>query len=240
LFIVKRLHYTRAVPSFCEADLQAIKHLVKPGDWVLDIGANVGWYTYALSSLVGSTGRVYSIEPIPETFALLSAVIKKLRLQNVVPMNYGISDADCRATMELPVWDFGTPNFYQARIIDDEAVQDLSLRQYELPMRSIDSLFLDLPTAIAFIKCDVEGHELSVIKGARHFFGKCRPAWFVEVSGDPDQNGSRSKELFDLFKGYDYAAYLFDGGKLRQRSPDDKAANYFFLQPSHFASFGSD
>ena len=67
-----------------------IKYLVKPGDSVLDIGANVGWYTNHLSLLVGEPGKVYSIEPIPETFALLRAVVGELGLSNVESLNYAM------------------------------------------------------------------------------------------------------------------------------------------------------
>src|SRR2546427_1905095 len=84
---VKRKYYARAVQSFWEADTEPLKYLVKSGDVVLDIGANIGDYTRVLSQMVGRGGSVYSLEPIPQTFDLLSAVIQQLRLENVHPIN---------------------------------------------------------------------------------------------------------------------------------------------------------
>ena len=48
-----------------------IKHLVSPGDIVLDIGANIGTYAKYLSGLVGQSGKVNSVEPVPQTYAIL-------------------------------------------------------------------------------------------------------------------------------------------------------------------------
>ena len=74
LFGVKKLYYARTIGTFWEPDVQPIKRLVKPGDFAIDLGANIGWYSHVLANLVGENGRVYSIEPIPDTFRLLSAV----------------------------------------------------------------------------------------------------------------------------------------------------------------------
>ena len=78
---------------------------------------------------------------------------------------------DSSALMELPLQDNRTPNFYQASIVANTQAT-VGLRQYTVQTRSIDSLFLGLPSPITFIKCDVEGHELSVIKGARQLLEK--------------------------------------------------------------------
>ncbi len=229
LFSLKKTYYARAVRSFWEADAEPIKYLVKPGDFVLDIGANVGWYTRILASLVGEKGRVYGVEPIPETFDLLSAITKKLRLLNVQLIRCGISETDSWALMEVPLYDHGGPNFYLARIAESLSATS-SLPKYAVELRSIDSLFLDLAENIAFIKCDVEGHELAVVKGAVKFLGRSTPSWLIEVSGDPDAVRSPSAELFDRLIEQNYVPYWFDGQKLNKRSPGDKAINYFFLQ----------
>ena len=84
---VKKHYYAGDVEKFWEDDVVPVRELVKPGDFVIDMGANFGWYTNVLSTAVGPSGKVYSIEPIPDTFQVLSGVIQKLGLKNVLPLN---------------------------------------------------------------------------------------------------------------------------------------------------------
>lgn len=232
LFFVKKHYYAYVIRSFWEPDAEPIKNLVKPGDFVIDLGANIGWYSNVLAGLVGKEGRVYSIEPIPDTFRLLSTIIKKLGLKNIQPLNYAISEKDGSAIMEIPLHGYGGKNFYMARIISRKESGG-SAKQHTVSLRSLDSLFLDVADKVTFIKCDVEGHELAVIKGASGFFQKTKPAMFIEVGGSPEKSGSSASELFDILKQYGYSAYFYDGQKLQARFPGHWSVNYFFLQPAH-------
>ena len=76
-----------------------------------------GDYTCILSRLVGEQGTVFSIEPIPETFEILSAVVARRQLSNVRLLNFGISESDGSAVMEIPLYEDGGENFYQAKIV---------------------------------------------------------------------------------------------------------------------------
>lgn len=234
LFELKKLRYVRSLNSFSEKDVKVVKLLVKPGDYVLDVGANVGWYTKVLSDLVGKEGRVYSIEPVPMTFDLLSFCVKKLGLKNVELMNCAISNRDGSALMEVPTYAAGGENFYEAKIIENKRTPDF-LRRFKVDLKSIDSLFLNLRENISFIKCDVEGHEFAVFEGARGFMDRLRPAWLMEVTGDPDNQESDSSELFKRFKNLGYAPYWFNGETLDMRRAGDKSSNYFFLRSEHIA-----
>ena len=134
--------------------------------------------------------------------------------------------------MEVPVDKHGVENSYQARIIGDYEC-DNGLRQYRVLRRSIDSLFSGLPKEISFIKCDVEGHEYAVVEGGKQLIEKNKPAWMIEVSGDPDDESCVSKRLFDYLSGQNYRPYWFDGKKLCRRRVGDRRVNYYFLQPQH-------
>ena len=61
-------------------------------------------------------GRRHSIEPIPVTFEILRANVRRLRLSNVVLMNCAISDVNGFATMEIPLWEAGGENLYMQRL----------------------------------------------------------------------------------------------------------------------------
>lgn len=237
-FLLKKYHYARTVPSFWEPDVQPLKYLARAGDLVIDIGAHVGWYTHILSFLVGEHGAVYTIEPIPESFNLLAAVIERLQLRNVQLMNCAISSEDGSALMEVPLHESGVENSYRARLVDNSRTC-VRLKRHEVGLRSLDSILSNFSRDPTFIKCDVEGHELSVVKGASQTIRKCGPAWLIEVTGDPDEKGSSADKVFGLLREELYQAYWCDGKALRARSPGDKAINYFFLQPRHVTQIES-
>jgi len=234
LQIIKKVYYKHLLRFFTEEDevsFKVIKHLVKYGDCVVDIGANIGVYTKYLSELVGIPGHVYSVEPIPLTFEILCSNVKKLGLKNVELMNYAISNTNDSVTMEIPLYESGGENFYRARIMKRNT--NSSLRRVSVESKTVDYLFSKLPYNISFIKCDVEGHELQCIKGAMKTIKKSKPAWLIEISGDLDSLNSTSYEIFKLLNEKCYDAYWFDGTSLTKRCPGDKSVNYFFLTQKH-------
>ena len=229
----KKYYYASDVKKFWEDDVAPVKALVKPGDSVIDMGANFGWYTNVLSSAVGPSGKVYSIEPIPDTFQVLNGVIQQLGLENTRPMNCAMSNADGITIMGVPHHEYGGNNFYRAQINMKESASDSTIQTYKVPMRSLDSQFFDIASRISFIKCDVEGHELAVVKGGARFFERSKPAWLMEVGGNPDEKGTAPHELFRIMRGYGYSVYYFDGEFLRLRPNGHWSVNYLMLQPAH-------
>jgi hypothetical protein len=83
------------------------------------------------------------------------------------------------------------------------------------------------------VKCDVEGHELAVLYGAEKLLRRYRPAWLMEVSGDPDDPASNAAGVVELMRTEGYEVFRFDGRKVRSRVHGDRAVNYFFLRPEH-------
>jgi FkbM family methyltransferase len=235
LQLMKKVHYARSVRSISEKDepeLKVIRHLLAPGHHAADLGANVGVYTNCLSELVGMSGRVYSVEPIPLTFEILRFNVQTWRLKNVELINCAISDINGCATMEVPLYESGGENFYGARVVT-EKVQHGPLRRVGVLSATVDSLFSELDPAIYFIKCDVEGHDLSCIRGAIQTIRNSKPAWLIEISGDPDDENSPAHETFAVLLGNGYEAYWFDGTTLRLRRSAKRSVNYFFLTDEH-------
>jgi len=231
---IKKRHYLRLLRSSLlekEPELRIVRNLVKPGDSVIDIGANVGVYSKILSELVGADGHVYSIEPFPPTFEILCYNVRKLRLDNVEPINVAVSDSEAVVTMAIPYDSSGAETHYRASIVKDQA--DTRKETTNVQAITIDSRFLKTPGIISFIKCDVEGHELACIKGATKFLARSQPAWLIEVSGEPDDKDSAAHSVFEILRDQGYFAWWYDGGKLRKRRPGDKSTNYFFLKDNH-------
>jgi FkbM family methyltransferase len=208
-----------------------MNRLINNGDLVLDIGANIGGYTKYLSELVGTEGRVFSIEPVPITYEILSSNVKKLKLKNVELMNCAISDRNARVELDIPKYASGLENYYQARIVENPEVTRHT--RVSVDSKRLDTIFSHLRGKVSFIKCDVEGHELKVIKGAADLIRNSEPALYFEISSNPDDPHSPAFEAFRLLKREGYEAYQYDGQCLKRRTSGDYRVNYFFLKGKH-------
>lgn len=171
---LKRLNHLRQLRAgrFAspEPEFRALERWVHPGDWVLDVGANVGHYTARLSNLVGAQGRVVAFEPMPETFAILASVAAACPHGNITLVNAAASDRTDLVSMSAPAYASGGRNLYQARIGDDDAGRSIAT----LP---IDALALP---RVSLAKIDVEGHEAAVLRGMAQLLGRDRPVLIVE------------------------------------------------------------
>lgn len=229
-------HYYRALRDFREgeeADMSVVRYLVAPGETAIDIGANIGIYTRLLSGLAGPDGRVVSFEAVPSTHSILARNVERLALGNVRVLNYAISEADGNAEMEIPAF----RGFYRAQLAagGDAGSGGPGPKGRRVPVetRTLDSLFGGYALPIAFVKCDIEGHELSCIRGAGNLLDRHAPAWLIEIGGDPDATDSNGGRLFEEFRRRGYGAFWFDGKELRARAPGDASINYFLLKKEH-------
>ena len=174
---LKRIYFRRQIrrDSFVtsEPEYAILSTLITAGDWVIDIGANVGHYTKRFSELVGPTGRVIAFEPVPETFALLAANLQVLPKTNVTLINAAVSDKTNLVGMSVPAFDTGLRNFYQAHLSD---ASDSGLQVLTLCLNS-----LDLAHKITLVKIDAEGHEARVLRGMHQILLRDKPTLIVET-----------------------------------------------------------
>ena len=158
-----------------EREFSMLPDFIGPGDWALDVGANVGHYTLRMSQLVGPSGRVIALEPVPQTFWLLAANVRLAPQANVTLLNVAASDRAARVSMDIPDFAKGLHNYYQAHIT--EGGNGLAVMTMPLDC-------LDLPHRVRLAKIDVEGHELAVLRGMRRLLERDRPVLIVETSLD--------------------------------------------------------
>jgi FkbM family methyltransferase len=155
------------------------------GATVLDLGANLGIYSKALSGMVGPRGHVHAVEMMPETYSYLARNVA--RFGNVTCYNVGVSDRTGAQYARLPKrLRGGGGHIYRAHLADSGM---------EVNTRRLDDLFPDLEPS--FIKCDVEGEEAAVVRGATDLILRCHPVWLIETSGT---------EIFDLLHAHGYRA----------------------------------
>jgi FkbM family methyltransferase len=241
---IKRAYYGRLVERFTddlmETDALLIKRLLSNGDYVVDIGASIGVYTKLFSRLVGPRGRVWSFEPISETFDYLSNNVRRLGLKNVEVVRSAVSDKDGTERMAIPTYRWGADCLYDARIAsapvyDRHSTLQPSWRSEEVPSITLDSFFRGQETPISFIKCDANFHELACLRGALRTLRKAKPAMLIEVQPNPDNPNTTAFQTLALLRDEGYDAYWFDGTILHARCPGQKSQNYFFLTHANLA-----
>jgi FkbM family methyltransferase len=151
-----------------DPELRLLVRFIRPGETVVDAGANHGLYSYHLSKMVGPHGRVHAFEPIPSNIQIFQKTMAKAHASNVTLHREGLSDANGTVDFIVPVRD-GIPEAgCSSRKLTDE--QGLT---YACQIRRLDDA---LPSVeVAFIKCDVEGGELAVFRGAERILAQSHP-----------------------------------------------------------------
>ena len=174
---LKRLHYRRQIHrqtfETTEPEFLILDQLISAGDWVIDVGANVGHYTKRFSDLVGPQGRVIALEPVPDTFALLAANTSLFHYRNVTLLNLAASDQTTEVGIQIPDFETGLKNYYQATITTQES---------ELQVMTVALDQLGLVHRIGLIKIDAEGHDPVVLQGVEHVLVRDHPTIIVETN----------------------------------------------------------
>ena len=175
-----------------EKEYALLDTLLRAGDWALDVGANVGHYTKRMAELVGPSGRVIALEPVPDTFSLLAANARLFAHANVSLLNIAASDRIAIADMQVPRFANGLSNYYQASLgAGPGGVAVLTL--------PVDKL--SLPT-VRLVKIDVEGHELPALRGMRELIQRDHPVLIIETG---------SQETTNLLGSLDYTVERLPG-----------------------------
>jgi FkbM family methyltransferase len=154
-----------------EPEWELASRWLGPGDWAIDVGANIGHYTKRFSDIVGALGRVFAFEPVPATFELLASNAARFENANVTLLNLAASESTQLLGMVVPLFDTGLRNYYCAQLTTGpEALKVATI--------ALDSLALAGP--VRLLKIDTEGHDDRVISGARLLIARCRPTIIVE------------------------------------------------------------
>lgn len=134
---------------------QVAEQVVRPGDTVVDIGANIGYYTLKLSERVGENGRVFAFEPEPKNFRLLECNVARRRCGNVTLVQKAVAPSS--GTMQLFLSPFNPGDH---RIYDSGDGRQC----VEIATVRLDEYFQNVLGPIDFVKIDVQGAEGGVIE----------------------------------------------------------------------------
>lgn len=189
--------FSPSIPEEDPIDQYTYWYKPKPGDIIWDAGAFAGATACLLAQMVGPGGKVYAFEPDDLNYAYLVKNIAHHGLTNVIPVRKALSGS-C-----------GTAQFFmngtQASGIRDFVVYSEDVKMKQVSTISMEDACKELGSVPSYIKMDIEGAELSFIKGARDFL-KSHPVHFAIESYHKVDGEYTYKRLDPLFEeiGYEH------------------------------------
>ncbi|WP_094507037.1 FkbM family methyltransferase [Brucella thiophenivorans] len=177
-----------------QLELEKVLSLINPGDWVLDIGANVGSYTLAFSDKVGPSGRVLAFEAQPYLCNLLEKTIRSNGINNTIVSGSAVSDVE-------DVLYFDTIDYSEHVNAGAVKLSSLNIEGKQVVQAlTIDKLDLE---RCDLIKCDVEGMSCNVLVGAKFTINKFKPIVVSEVN-----DVKEGVDLYNALKSFNYDVWL--------------------------------
>lgn len=176
---------------------QRIKNIHSP--IIFDVGANIGTFTTWMARAFPK-GNVFSFEPQRSVFQILCGNVAINNLYNVYTYQYAIGDQNSRIEVDEPNY-FGNEDYGTFSLVDT-VVKNVTDQKLIVEVKTIDWIidFYSVPR-VDLIKIDVEGMDLSVLKGASHMIEKYHPCIFIEHF---DYRVSILKELESFLDQYEY------------------------------------
>lgn len=174
--------------EFSEGEVALFRQVLRPGDLVVEAGANFGAHTVAMAQLVGAKGLVIAFEPQRLVYQAMVANVALNSLTNVVTLQAGLGAQP--GTIKIPVLNPAKGhNFGGFNISNHHAGENV-------PVQTIDSLNLN---RCRLIKADVEGMECEVLEGARNTIARLKPILYVE-----NDRKEHTQRLIALIQSFGY------------------------------------
>ena len=143
---------------------QVFKQVVKEGYTVVDIGANIGYFTLLAARLVGEDGKVYAFEPEPRNYDIVLKNIALNGYENVVPVQKAVSNVGGTVRLYLSSKDIGAHTIRQHH--DKEQFDEKESGEFvEVESVTLDVFFENKKHSLDVIKMDCEGSEMAVLLG---------------------------------------------------------------------------
>ena len=204
--------------------------IIQPGDICWDIGANIGFYTCLLASRVEDAGTVVAFEPALRTCGYLRENVSLNRFANVTVINKGLSDRVEQRHLYYAEAGLaeGTASL---KYVNGRAASE------RVTLDTIDSLTRELPVP-DFIKIDVEGYQLEVLRGGEHYLKTHAPLLMAELKDVGETNRALYAEIENYVADLGYQLYEIKRYSLRRcKKLSDSPKRNFFLVKEHSRAF---
>ena len=178
------MFWSGGLARFEPASVQVLRAAVRPGDVVLDVGANIGFFSTLFSRWVGAEGRVVSVEPEPENLLLLRRNLADNGCGNVNVCDCAVGASGGVASFSIDETTGATGHLGQSATAGEVAVGTGKVQLIETRVATIDELVSGLALAPKVLKMDIEGGELDALEGALRTLSDHRPVVVAELTGD--------------------------------------------------------
>jgi FkbM family methyltransferase len=210
-------------------DVYFLRNIIEKGAYCADIGAHLGYYTLELSRLVGASGKVIAIEPMPKFNGTLDRLLRRKKAANVDLLQVALGGEGEYVEMGIP--QVGKmKKFAYARVMK-YSEQYQYIESVKVKNESGDHLFRDLPR-LDFIKCDVEGLEVPVFSSMLETLSAHHPILLCELV-----DKSERIRFYEMVSPLGYQAYRLEKGRLLflDVHSEDKAIshNHYFIPTFH-------
>jgi FkbM family methyltransferase len=183
----------RKYGEWSHSEMNIFQQILKEGNYVVEVGANIGSHTLGISKLVGLSGKIYAYEPQRIIFQTLCANMALNSRTNVYCFEQAASDT--KEIITVPDIDYSQQANFGAVSIEQfstGAALDVVILDDELK----DIARLDL------LKIDAEGMEYKALNGAKILISKYKPILYVE-----NDRPEKSQALIELIQSMDYKLY---------------------------------
>jgi len=232
-----------------EPEIKFLKNIINQGSNCLHIGASDARHSYVMADIIGKSGQVYAFEPSSYSYGHLALMVKLHRLKNVQTYHLAVSDKAgnvCLITPEKATGHVGRSFAFIAGLESTDKnrtdIESNKVTKEEVAAISIDEFVAENSIEkIDFIRCDTEGSEMLILKGASKTLEKHKPSLLIEIHADALKEvfNSSAKKVSGLLFGLGYYMFREDEGVIKQVDEVDESESwkdYFFIHSDRVAS----
>jgi len=187
--------------------LRVFRQVLRPGDCMIDVGANLGFYTLAAARRVGPAGRVFAFEAAQRTYRRLKRNLLLSRARNVDARHCAVSDRGGSATLHGASDAHSGLASLRAAPAADGAAETVACV-------ALDGLLNEIP-ATRLVKIDVEGAEFAVLRGMRGLLRRDKPFVIFELTDAfLRELGQSAAEVCAYLRDEGYSLFRLDADRL--------------------------
>lgn len=203
------------------------KYLVAAGDTVIDLGANLGYYSNLFQEWVGPGGKLYAVEPVIPFNEILQWKLGNKKQVTILPYALGTEEKDITLVIpkNLSYLSTGLPNVYDSDTHGN--LEDYGFK-FNAKMKKGSGLFKNLER-LDFVKCDIEGYEEFVLPELKEVLVKHKPIIQVETWGP------HKKIVEEFLLGIGYQQYYLENDKLLPAAAGhgEEVVDFIFVHPQN-------
>ncbi|MGM0531524.1 MAG: FkbM family methyltransferase [Bacteroidota bacterium] len=200
--IYKRGIYEEELSDFLIENLK-----FEDDDIILDVGANIGWYSVLFDKMTPANVFIYAFEPDPDNFHCLTHNIQRNNRKNIIPVQKGISDKTEKKTLYL----YKSSNTGRHSMLNINTQSTIEVETVKFD-DFIDKEGLNI-NKIKFLKIDIEGYEYKAFQGGTKLLSSV-PYILTEFSPEYMRKGGlEPAKMLDLLKEYQFVPYIIENQK---------------------------